>query len=157
MRQIQVEFSAYKLWIDGNSGNSTPAPDQDVLSALYWAQGRVAAVQGPPPPNPVHAVATFAQKYALRSREAGDTSQDPPSGLAWQQAAPKLDLRVDRNAVSGSDSGDAAPYPNHFAELIAAVRANKPVPGVREIPDTVVRDPVSVSPKPRYPPGLSPP
>lgn len=141
VRQIQVEFSAYKLWIDGNSGNSTPAPDQDVLSALYWAQGRVAAVQGPPPPNPVHAVATFAQKYALRSREAGDTSQDPPSGLAWQQAAPKLDLRVDRNAVSGSDSGDAAPYPNHFAELIAAVRANKPVPGVREIPDTVVRDP----------------
>ncbi|KAL8299611.1 hypothetical protein RB593_009474 [Gaeumannomyces tritici] len=140
VRQVQVDFSAYKLWVDGAGGNSAQMPDQDLLTALYWAHGRVAAVQGPPPPNPVHAVATFAQKYASRPPEAGVASQDPQPGPAWQQSAPKLDLRVDRNAAGGGDSGDAAPYPNHFAELIAAVRANKPVPGVREIPDTVVRD-----------------
>ncbi|KAL8365893.1 hypothetical protein RB595_004595 [Gaeumannomyces hyphopodioides] len=154
VRQVQVDFSAYKLWVDGAASNSAQMPDQDVLSALYWAHGRVTAVQGPPPPNPVHAVATFAQKYASRSPEAGVTSQDPQSGPAWQQAAPKLDLRVDRNAASGGDPG-AAPYPNHFAELIAAVRANRPVPGVREIPDTVVRDP-GVKPVGRMAPPKKP-
>jgi 2-polyprenyl-6-methoxyphenol hydroxylase-like FAD-dependent oxidoreductase len=34
-------------------------------------------------------------------------------------------------------------YGSMYDALIAAVRANKPVPGVREIPDTVVRDAVS--------------
>lgn len=60
---------------------------------------------------------------------------------AWQVAAPKADLFVDRTA---RDSGDGPSYPGKFAELIRCIKEGTPVPGVREIPDTILRDPVSL-------------
>lgn len=59
---------------------------------------------------------------------------------AWQVAAPKADLFVDKTT---RDSGEGPSYPGRFAELIRCIKEGTPVPGVREIPDTVLRDPVS--------------
>lgn len=59
---------------------------------------------------------------------------------AWQVAAPKADLFVDKTV---RDSGDGPSYPGRFAELIRCIKEGTPVPGVREIPDTILRDPVS--------------
>jgi hypothetical protein len=66
---------------------------------------------------------------------------------AWQLNAPKVDLskKADDGACH-SNTGDGAPYPENFQALIEAVTLGKPIPGIKEIPDTVVRPPVSTSP-----------
>ena len=58
----------------------------------------------------------------------------------WQVAAPKADLFVDKAAREG---GEGPSYPGRFAELIGFIREGTPISGVREIPDTILRDPVS--------------
>jgi hypothetical protein len=66
---------------------------------------------------------------------------------SWQVHAPKADLGVkaddasDHGAAGAGDEGDA-PYPEHFKAVIEAVTTGKPVPGIKEIPNTVVRLPV---------------
>ncbi|SPN98519.1 uncharacterized protein DNG_01564 [Cephalotrichum gorgonifer] len=77
-----------------------------------------------------------------------------PSAPAWQSAAPKTELYIDRAAAGGGGGGGPA-YPERFAELIRCIKEGKPVPGVREIPDTILRDPsakpVGSRPAPRKP------
>lgn len=58
----------------------------------------------------------------------------------WQVAAPKAELFVDRAA---REEGDGPRYPGRFAELIRFIKEGTPISGVREIPDTILRDPVS--------------
>ncbi|OAA35686.1 hypothetical protein NOR_07877 [Metarhizium rileyi] len=65
--------------------------------------------------------------------------------LPWQQAAPKTELYVDRKYAAESPSGDQPNYPIGFAEMLKLLQEGKPVPGIRQIPNTVVRDP-SVKP-----------
>jgi len=36
-----------------------------------------------------------------------------------------------------------APYPSSFAEIVALITAGKPIPGIREIPPTVLEDQVT--------------
>ncbi|KKA30102.1 hypothetical protein TD95_003056 [Thielaviopsis punctulata] len=59
----------------------------------------------------------------------------PAPVLGWQAAAPKVDLVVDAKQQSGSGQP-----PAKFAELLQCMQKGLPVPGVREIPSTVVRD-----------------
>jgi hypothetical protein len=64
--------------------------------------------------------------------------------LDWQKAAPKTDLYIDRKAAAAqSGSEDQPNYPMGFAEMIKLIQEGKPVPGIRQIPNTIVRDPVS--------------
>ncbi|CAJ0551776.1 Ff.00g057550.m01.CDS01 [Fusarium sp. VM40] len=63
--------------------------------------------------------------------------------LDWQKAAPKSDLYIDRKAAAAAQSGsqDQPNYPMGFAEMIKLIQEGKPVPGIRQIPNTVVRNP----------------
>ncbi|KAF5553248.1 hypothetical protein FPHYL_8760 [Fusarium phyllophilum] len=75
-----------------------------------------------------------------RQRDVANAS--PLSVLDWQKAAPKTDLYVDRKAAAAqSGSQDQPSYPMAFAEMIKLIQEGKPVPGIRQIPNTVVRDP----------------
>ncbi|KAM5351943.1 hypothetical protein ACJ41O_004666 [Fusarium nematophilum] len=66
--------------------------------------------------------------------------------LDWQKAAPKADLYVDRKvAIAQSGPEDQPNYPMGFAEMIKLLQEGKPVPGIRQIPNTIIRDP-SVKP-----------
>ncbi|KAK1832750.1 hypothetical protein QBC39DRAFT_256002 [Podospora conica] len=63
---------------------------------------------------------------------------------AWMVEAPqKVDLakKADDGAAreAAAASGGSAPYPAHFQAIIEAVTTGKTVPGVRDIPNTVVR------------------
>lgn len=70
---------------------------------------------------------------------------------SWQVHAPKADLRV--KASDGVERGEGgegdAPYPEQFRAVIEAVTQGKAVPGIKEIPNTLVRLPVCISPCPR--------
>ncbi|KAL7944436.1 hypothetical protein V8C42DRAFT_326768 [Trichoderma barbatum] len=83
-------------------------------------------------------------------------SSSPSSSPAtpWQQAAPKADLYVDRSIQSHSSEGEPS-YPLAFAEMIKLLQEGKPIPGIRQIPNTIERDPtvkpVGSRPVPRKP------
>ncbi|KAF5976171.1 hypothetical protein FCOIX_7261 [Fusarium coicis] len=75
-----------------------------------------------------------------RQRDVANAS--PVPALEWQKAAPKTDLYIDRKAATAqSGSQDQPSYPMGFAEMIQLIQEGKPVPGIRQIPNTVVRDP----------------
>ncbi|EHK48986.1 uncharacterized protein TrAtP1_000436 [Trichoderma atroviride] len=83
-------------------------------------------------------------------------SASSASATAWQQAAPKADLYVDRSAQSqASGEGGEPSYPLAFAEMIKLIQEGKPIPGIRQIPNTIERDPtvkpVGSRPVPRKP------
>lgn len=70
-----------------------------------------------------------------------------PSTLSWQEAAPKAPLFVDKTSqaaetASGPAGAGEPSYPMAFAEMIRLLQEGKPVPGVREIPNTIARQPV---------------
>lgn len=74
---------------------------------------------------------------------------------AWMVEAPqKVDLsaKADDGGAAreggGGGGGSSAPYPAHFQAIIEAVTTGKTVPGVRDIPNTVVRQEV------RFPPSF---
>lgn len=65
---------------------------------------------------------------------------------SWQVHAPRADLGVKAadamDHLGGAVGDDAdAPYPEHFRAIIEAVTTGKPVEGIKEIPNTVVRLP----------------
>lgn len=69
--------------------------------------------------------------------------------LPWQQAAPKADLYVDRKAAAAEDAaraGGEPSYPMGFAEMLKLLQEGKPIPGIRQIPNTIARDPVCLCP-----------
>ncbi|GKT87038.1 LOW QUALITY PROTEIN: hypothetical protein Ct61P_04888 [Colletotrichum tofieldiae] len=74
------------------------------------------------------------------------TTETAPS---WQAAAPKADLYVERKPPSQADApgqgGDEPAYPMGFAQMLDMIQKGIPIPGIRQIPDTVVRD-ASVKP-----------
>ncbi|KAK0386470.1 hypothetical protein NLU13_6305 [Sarocladium strictum] len=83
----------------------------------------------------------------------------PSSALPWQQAAPKAALFVDKSAqrteTAPSADGEEPSYPMAFAEMIKLLQEGKPIPGIREIPNTIAREPntkpVGGRPAPRKP------
>lgn len=76
------------------------------------------------------------------SRQQDEATSAPV--LDWQKAAPKADLYIDKKAAAAqSGSQDQPNYPMGFAEMIKLIQEGKPVPGIRQIPNTIIRDPVS--------------
>ncbi|KAF4126419.1 hypothetical protein GMORB2_0155 [Geosmithia morbida] len=78
--------------------------------------------------------------------------------LDWQQAAPKADLYIDKERLlkeQQQQQSDQPAYPMGFAEMIKLLQEGKPVPGIRHIPNTIVRDPsvkpIGSRPVPRKP------
>ncbi|KAM0343707.1 hypothetical protein ACHAPU_008298 [Fusarium lateritium] len=77
-------------------------------------------------------------------RQLDETISPSAPALDWQKAAPRADLYIDRKAAAAaaqSGSQDQPNYPMGFAEMIKLIQEGKPVPGIRQIPNTVVRDP----------------
>lgn len=65
-----------------------------------------------------------------------------PSVPSWQRQAPKTELFVPKNTdPSNPTGGEAVPYPKKFEEIIKFLETGQMIPGVRQIPDTVIEDP----------------
>jgi hypothetical protein len=115
---VTIDFSRYKAWLSQHPDHQLP----EVLPDEYLARDRAASPQSHP-------------------------SSSVPS-LPWQQAAPKADLYVDKKAAAAaaSQSGANEPsYPMRFAEMIKLLQEGKEVPGIRQIPNTTLRDPVRIT------------
>lgn len=75
--------------------------------------------------------------------EPTSTTAEPGPIPEWQKAAPIVDLYVKKDSVAASERPEVPSYPGGFAEMLKLIQEGKPVPGIREIPNTVIRDPVS--------------
>ncbi|KAG8669099.1 hypothetical protein FPOAC2_08415 [Fusarium poae] len=75
-------------------------------------------------------------------RQHTEANATSASALDWQKAAPKTDLYIDRKAAAAQSSSEDQPnYPMGFAEMIKLIQEGKPVPGIRQIPNTIIRNP----------------
>lgn len=99
-------------------------------------------------------------EFRDRSHSAPDESRTDDNVPSWQASAPKADLYVDKKtAAANASRADGAPqpgsdepaYPMGFAEMLERIQKGEPIPGIREIPDTVIRDPVSFAKHMRTP------
>ncbi|KAI0884537.1 uncharacterized protein GGS22DRAFT_143951 [Annulohypoxylon maeteangense] len=58
---------------------------------------------------------------------------------SWQSAAPTAELYIKKDSTS-ADPGKE-PYPKKFEEIVEFLQSGKPIPGIKQIPDTVIEDP----------------
>lgn len=119
---VDINRIAYEAY---SASHPSSNPDSAILAKLEQIQQRMGVA--PPVPS-----------------SAGDQTQDQAIP-AWQLNAPKVDLsRKAEDGVAHANTGSGAPYPDNFQALIEAVTTGKPIPGIKEIPNTVVRPPVSL-------------
>jgi hypothetical protein len=81
---------------------------------------------------------------------SSSTAEQQPPRPSWQVNAPKAELFVPKKTAQEQEPGNSSEepaYPPKFAELIQCIQEGRPVPGVREIPNSLVRDPVGQAPQ----------
>jgi hypothetical protein len=61
---------------------------------------------------------------------------------AWQMSAPEAELFVDRRRADAAADEDEPRYPLGFADMLRMLQEGTPIPGIRQIPDTIAREPV---------------
>ncbi|KAM0276700.1 hypothetical protein ACHAQH_006468 [Verticillium albo-atrum] len=113
---VRIDFAQYKAWLAEHPEHT--------------------------PPN------VLPEEYARQETSSSSFSAaEAPSGVPeWQSSAPKADLYVDKSQPSAAAAtqqagADEPAYPMGFAEMLQRIQQGLPIPGIREIPDTVVRDP----------------
>ncbi|EGS23886.1 uncharacterized protein CTHT_0005950 [Thermochaetoides thermophila DSM 1495] len=116
----QIDRIKYEAWTLNHPETN---PDHKILKKL----DEIRKIMGLPPAVPV---------------PDPDVTKNIPE---WQLNAPKCDLSKKAEDVGGRSTEGGAPYPEDFQALVEAVTQGKPIPGIREIPNKVVR-----------PPGISP-
>ncbi|KAI0403477.1 hypothetical protein F4802DRAFT_571573 [Xylaria palmicola] len=143
---IQVDIDAYKRWLS-EPGNRQPR----LCSDEFLNKER--EMQGP----------REQKRLAILQTEMGYPCPPEPADPtvpSWQRAAPRAELFVPRSADAGPQGAEggaaaaaAVPYPKKFEEIVRFLETGQTIPGVREIPDTVVEDPsISTRGKMRAPP-----
>ncbi|KAI8623529.1 hypothetical protein F5Y19DRAFT_371189 [Xylariaceae sp. FL1651] len=139
---IQIDKDAYKQWL-AETGSLQPKlfSEEDMKQE---AKGRVLPAE---------------RRFALLHAEYGylpdpaDPESIDSSVPSWQRGAPKAELYVPKNA--GSLSPEKEPYPKNFEQIVRHLETGQEIPGIRQIPDTVVDDP-SISTHGRMPVPLKP-
>ncbi|KAL1903631.1 hypothetical protein Sste5346_000260 [Sporothrix stenoceras] len=131
---IEAELGLGSLSLEGSpaSGASTPG-------------------DGPASPNPLASPSTNRNRRLAEAVAAGpvinpfDGTPTPPIRdveiPSWQRSAPRNALKVDKAAASagtGAGAGEA-PYSDKFAKVVEAIQTGKELEGIKQIPDTVIR------------------
>lgn len=93
-----------------------------------------------------HPPQVLPKEYVASEKPQPPPASEPVSVLPWQQAAPKAPLYIDKSQVSAQAAADQPNYPMGFAQMLQLLQEGKEIPGIRQIPNTVVRDPVSYIP-----------
>ncbi|KAK1847545.1 hypothetical protein CCHR01_09824 [Colletotrichum chrysophilum] len=132
---VTVDFNSYKDWLARHPDHTPP----DILPEEYKSQ------------SPATTTATDVPDLTSKLNDL-KTDPDPKNDAgaedtpSWQAAAPKGELYVERKAppqVEADAEGGEPAYPVGFAEMLQMLQKGIPIPGIRQIPDTVIRDAVS--------------
>ncbi|OHW99835.1 hypothetical protein CSPAE12_01409 [Colletotrichum incanum] len=152
---VVIDFARYKDWLVRHPGYTPP----DILPEEY----KLRSTQDTATPSTTAGSSDAASASdvpgltsKLNNLSTGKEKEEPAaaaltteSAPSWQAAAPKADLYVERKPPSQADApgqgGDEPAYPIGFAQMLDMIQKGVPIPGIRQIPDTVVRD-ASVKP-----------
>lgn len=145
----QTQSGLHAILGDPNSPNQQGSPaDMAIHARIFYYSQRVgvsidfAAYQAWLAERPDHAPPSILPPEYLSSSNGGDAGPAAAAPLLdWQKAAPKAELYVDRAAAAAA-AEDQPAYPMAFAEMIKLLQEGKEVPGIRQIPNTIIRDPV---------------
>ncbi|KAI0116381.1 hypothetical protein GGR51DRAFT_315533 [Nemania sp. FL0031] len=133
--QIQIDKHAYKQWLS-ETGNLQPRLFLD----HNLAREKQAIVRLEVPPEQRRMAILHTELGYPPHQEAPEVID--PSVPSWQRSAPKTELFVPRSAAGSSNpDGSALPYPKKFEEIVKFLETGQEIPGVRQIPDTVIDDP----------------
>ncbi|KAK1519130.1 hypothetical protein CPAR01_15568 [Colletotrichum paranaense] len=160
---VTIDFAKYKDWLAKHPDHTPPdvLPEEYKTSSATSTQGASSstapAASGATEPS-IDDVPTLTSKLdTLNTNETTLADPTPDSSAtpadeatpSWQAAAPKADLYVERKAQpqegAPGQGGDEPAYPMGFAQMLEMIQKGIPIPGIRQIPDTVVRD-ASVKP-----------
>ncbi|KAI3320719.1 hypothetical protein HD806DRAFT_505951 [Xylariaceae sp. AK1471] len=130
--KIQIDKDAYKQWL-AETGTLQPR--------LFSDQNLAQEVVGRVPPE--------ERRFAILHAEYGYPPYQPaapepvidPSVPSWQREAPKAELYVPKNGGPSNADKEALPYPKKFEDIVKFLETGQTIPGIRQIPDTVIDDP----------------
>lgn len=144
-KALSTTLQARIWWYKSRFNTDIDRPAYEAFSASHPSSSPDAAILGK---------LEEIQQRMGGGASASTTGQSQNQNIpAWQLNAPKVDLsKKADDGGSHTNTGDGAPYPENFQALIEAVTLGKPIPGIKEIPDTVVRPPVSCLPPPSQTP-----
>ncbi|KAI2468417.1 hypothetical protein F4781DRAFT_269657 [Annulohypoxylon bovei var. microspora] len=131
--RIEIDSDAYRQWLAQTNSQPPRIISEEAV-----------AVEVMTVPNPED------RKFAHLLVEIGDSlgqlalDQTVPAPVdvsvpSWQIAAPMAELYIKKDPSSTDPSKE--PYPKKFEEIVAFLQTGKPIPGIRQIPDTVIEDP----------------
>lgn len=123
---VQIAWDAYTAW---SPKHPASCPDAAILKKSEWIYTNLKKKSA--------AASDSSSEDAVGKQQKPDV--EIPS---WQLSAPKADLSRKADDDDGSEARATTPtgaYPDKFQALVEAVTAGKTVPGIRQIPNTVVR------------------
>jgi len=124
-RKIQkhISYSLYSQWLDREEASGIPrckSPSCEV---------------GPPSdPTPVHEVSKKQQIGYEKTTPMGSIIPTPDGSSSNNK---------EEEAVLKTGAKTDAPYPTSFAQIVELITTGKPIPGIREIPNTLNTAPPS--------------
>ncbi|EXF86642.1 hypothetical protein CFIO01_05491 [Colletotrichum fioriniae PJ7] len=165
---VTIDFAKYKDWLakhpdhtppdvlpeeyKTNNTSSTKGASSSSASSTAPAASSAAEPSTDEVPTLTSKLDNLNTNEATPANPATTDSSTTPADEAtpsWQAAAPKADLYVERKAQpqegTPGQGGDEPAYPMGFAQMLEMIQKGIPIPGIRQIPDTVVRD-ASVKP-----------
>lgn len=116
---VEIDRTAYEDYVSTTS--HTPSIDSTLLDKIDDIQRRMGTTSGP-------VITGNLPAWMVEAPQKVDLSAKADDGGAPREG--------------GGGRGSSAPYPAHFQAIIEAVTTGKTVPGVRDIPNTVVRQEV---------------
>ncbi|EFQ30025.1 uncharacterized protein GLRG_05169 [Colletotrichum graminicola M1.001] len=142
---VAIDFARYQDWIARHPAHTPP----DILPEEYKARDTRDAASADDIPGLTSKLGDLSTGKGKEKAADADVVAASESTPSWQAAAPKADLYVERKPPSQADApspgGDEPAYPIGFAQMLEMIQKGIPIPGIRQIPDTVVRD-ASVKP-----------
>ncbi|GKT46963.1 uncharacterized protein ColSpa_07144 [Colletotrichum spaethianum] len=143
---VTIDFARYKDWLARHPGYTPP----DILPEEYKSQNTQGTATTPTTAGSSDVPDLTSKLSGLSTGKVKEESAAAAGPApSWQAAAPKADLYVERKPPSQADApgegGDEPAYPMGFAQMLEMIQKGIPIPGIRQIPDTVVRD-ASVKP-----------
>ncbi|KAI1381135.1 hypothetical protein F4677DRAFT_117853 [Hypoxylon crocopeplum] len=131
--QIKIDGDAYAQWLAHN--NQQPPR---IISEHIVAEEAI-AMPNPEDRNLAHLLVELGDplgQLGLQYHEPQLAAAPVPS---WQSAAPTAQLYIEKDQAATDPNKE--PYPKKFEEIVEFLQTGKPIPGIREIPDTVIEDP----------------
>ncbi|KAI1644237.1 uncharacterized protein F4817DRAFT_360908 [Daldinia loculata] len=131
--QIKVDGDAYNQWL-AQSSHQPPSVVSEQAVAV-----EAMTISNPADRKLAHLLVELGDplgQLALQQITPDSANVEVPG---WQSAAPTAELFIEKDPSSADP--DKEPYPKKFEEIVAFLQTGQPIPGIRQIPDTVIEDP----------------